>query len=142
MQVQFARAQRRDGFSSASFSDCGMIERGKLPAAPQDAAIDDDRVDVARLRERDQRLIGIADRRDIDVAGAHEDQIGALARRERAGAVGDAEIDRAVDRGELDQPLGSSGIARADAMLMQRRTGCACTRSSRSCSCWCCRSRG
>ena len=98
----------------------GVVERGELARLAQDAAVHDHGVDIARLRQRDQRLIGIADRRHVDVGGAHQDDVGALAGRERAGLVGDAEVDRAVERGELHQPLHRQRDLVADAVLMQR----------------------
>src|SRR6185436_1996705 len=97
-----ARAQRGGGFVRFP-QHFGVIERGEFAAAAQDAAVDDDRVDVARLGEGDQRLVRIAQRGDVDVAGANENEVCALAGRERAGALGDAEVDRAVERGELHQ---------------------------------------
>ena len=100
--------------------DFGVIERGELARLAQDAAVHDHGVDIARLRQRDQRLVGIADRRHVDVGGAHEDDVGALAGRERAGLVGDAEVDRAIERCELHQALHRQRHLVADAVLMQR----------------------
>src|SRR5262249_31180287 len=59
--------------------DFAMVERRELAGAPQDAPVDDHRVHVARLRERNQRLVGIAHRSDIDIAGAYQDDVGPLA---------------------------------------------------------------
>src|SRR5262249_38050085 len=64
------------------------IERGEPSALLEDASVDHDAVDIGGLRAAHDRGHRIAQRRHVEVDGAHEDQVGALARGERAGPVG------------------------------------------------------
>src|SRR5919198_620192 len=64
--------------------------------------------------------VNLPDWRNVDVGGAHEDDVGALAGRERAGLLRDAEVDAAVERSELNQALHRERDLVADAVLMQR----------------------
>src|SRR5262249_417159 len=69
-------------------NDLARVQRDKPPALLEDAPVDHDGVDVDRLRAAHDRGHRIAERRHVEVGCTHEDQVGAFARRERAGAVG------------------------------------------------------
>ena len=71
------------------------------------------------MRERDERLIGIAHRCDVDFAGAYEDEIGALAGGQRSRAIGDAKIGRAIDRCKTHQAPEVERNTLSDAMRVQ-----------------------
>jgi hypothetical protein len=73
------------------------IQRSRSSTALQDACIGNHGIEVTRLRRVDQRFVRIAHWRHVDVAAAHQDHIGALAGRERAGALRDAQVDGAVE---------------------------------------------
>src|SRR5688500_11529692 len=64
--------------------------------------------------------VGSANRRLVGVVGADQDEVGALAGRARAALVGDAEVDRAVERGKLNQPLHRQRDRIADPVTMHR----------------------
>jgi hypothetical protein len=61
--------------------------------------------------------VSLADRSHVYVSGAHEDQVRALVLRERARSVGDAEVDRSVDGGALDESLRRERIKQAGLQL-------------------------
>src|SRR5262249_34973092 len=107
---------RLPGFAN----DLPMIERREFAALAQNAAVHDHRIDIRRLRQRDDRLVGIADRRHVRVGGAYKNNVGPLAGAERAGLLGNAEIDRAVDLRELNQPFQGKAYLVTDAVLVQR----------------------
>ncbi len=64
--------------------------------------------------------IGISRRREVEIVRTQQDQVGALARRDRTRAVRDPEINRAVDRGELHEALERERHSRAEAMRVKR----------------------
>ncbi len=76
-------------------NDSLRIEEGERARPPQDAAVDDDRVDVGGLREIHQGVCGIEHRGDVEVVGAHKNEVRPFARREGADPVRDAEVARA-----------------------------------------------
>src|SRR6516165_3771000 len=98
--------------------DFAMVERSEFARLAENTAVHDDGVDIARLRQRDKRLVGVADRCHIDIRGADQDDVSPLAGRERASFLGDAEVNRAVERGELNQAFYRNGYLVADPVLM------------------------
>ena len=105
-RVYDARLRNAAMVSAALARNLCRIERGELALAAEDTAVHHHGVDVAGLRQEHHRIVGIADRRHVEIGRADQDQIGALAGRQRADLVGNPEIARAVDGRKLDQPLG------------------------------------
>src|SRR5262249_3793140 len=81
-----------DGRLARLRDDLGMVEGGEFSAATQDATVDYHGVHVRRQAERNDRLIRVACGRHVDVGRAKEDEVGALAVRNRTRAIGNAEI--------------------------------------------------
>src|SRR5262249_26114003 len=47
--------------------DFAVVERSEFARLAENTAVRDDGVDIARLRQRDKRLVGVADRCHIDI---------------------------------------------------------------------------
>src|SRR5262249_57047921 len=50
--------------------DFAMVERSEFARLAENTAVHDDGVDIARLRQRDKRLVGVADRCHINIRSA------------------------------------------------------------------------
>src|SRR5690242_9222425 len=61
------------------FHQLGDVDRGQLAVALEDAAVDQNGVDVRGLRRIDEHVGGFGERPDVDITGAHHDDVGALA---------------------------------------------------------------
>ena len=97
----FSAGSRWPACLGGFLNDFAMVERSEFARLAENTAVHDDGVDIARLRQRDKRLVRVADRCHIDIRGADQDDVSPLAGRERAGFLGEAEVNRAVERGEL-----------------------------------------
>ena len=59
----------------------------QLPVAFDDAAVDHDRVDIRRRRRLHDRCLDLREWRDVKVGRADQNNVGALAGRQRSGDV-------------------------------------------------------
>src|SRR4029434_1291173 len=82
------------------------VNPGELSLVLENTSIDHDGIDIDRLcllNEQDRR---IAKGRGIEVVSSHQDHVGALAGRERADSVGDAQIFRSLERRQCQNARG------------------------------------
>src|SRR5947207_12454425 len=77
-----------------------QIDIEQLPLPLAHLARDDHRLDVGAVHQRDDRPRHVVERRHVDRLGVENDDVGLLARGERAGLLVEPQVLRAVDGGE------------------------------------------
>src|SRR5436309_2089105 len=81
-----ALAQLRVG-GSGLLDDLLCVQRCELAAALEDAAVDHHGIDVSRLRRGHDHVRRVSEYAEIEIARRHHNEIGALARLDRADLV-------------------------------------------------------
>src|SRR5262245_37530240 len=100
-QVSSFLANPACGFLSL-IDDPRHVVGSKATGTLQESAIDNNGIDVGRRYGLYDRRLDVADRRDVDVFGAYENEIGAFSLGQRACDLAEAECLRAIYCRHLD----------------------------------------